>query len=226
MSATLRLALAALALSIAPLSACGTAEDAALDELPIADEELDGKADQAAVYSWIRPSIGTVRCLRAPCASHVSRPVNSGEGRNTYLYDLRSLRLSAAKQESVTARLGSMLLRGRYAKIVVSGQDMPVFQVTRALEPVGEKSADSPTADRYYSLTGVRCLVEPCPLAARPLNGTGLDTWESADLGRLQLGIMATSQLSNELPQGAVYVSVSTVTKSVAAVTQAFRSVR
>jgi hypothetical protein len=228
MSSLLRAALATLALSF---TACGPAPDmdeSVLEGLEVANEEADAKADGASSYAWVRPSIGVIRCLRAPCASHLARGVNGVEGRPVYVFDLRALGLSASRRAEVSASLSDLLVRGRYARVQVSGTPMAVFQVTRALEPASG-AADSPSEDRYYNVSAadVRCVAEPCPtLRARPVTGGSEELWNRADATRLGPQVQGTATLDAELKKGQMVVSVSAVRDRVAQLTQAFRPVK
>ena len=220
------------ALSSFLLAACGTQDDFDLSSLPVTSE--DDKSDAAAKnpLTWSRPSASMVVCIRHPCATNMVFDVNTAAGHLVYAYDWRSLKLSQGDERNATAHASSMLLRGRYTSVKVAGEDMQVFQVTRANMRVSEALVDSPETDRYYS---TKAATTGCPqgtcngLAATRLNlaNPQPEIWTGADLSKLGLTQQAATKLQEELAAGTAFVSTNGQAKDgIVPIGQAFRPLK
>lgn len=200
--------------SLLLLSACGSNDEFDLTSLPVVSE--DDKTDVilgSSALTWTRPSPSTVMCIRFPCASHMLFDVNTQVSKLVYAYDWRALKLNPNDQQTAETQTANMLLFGRYTPVKVAGEQMQVFQVTRANMRVAMGVSDAPETDRYYSAKAgdPSCASPPCQnLTAQRLNQpkTQPEQWSGVDFSRLSLSQPGTAQLWNELAAGKAYVSV------------------
>ena len=139
--------------------------------------------------------------------------VNTQVSKLVYAYDWRALKLNPNDQQTAETQTANMLLFGRYTPVKVAGEQMQVFQVTRANMRVAMGVSDAPETDRYYSAKAgdPSCASPPCQnLTAQRLNQpkTQPEQWSGVDFSRLSLSQPGTAQLWNELAAGKAYVSV------------------
>lgn len=204
---------------------CGQDDSVDFSDLPIASD--DEKADvyiPGRGYTWVRPESSTIACVRAPCPNAIMEGVNLSMSELSYAFDWRALKLSPAEQASLEAKVGTMLLYGKYATAKMHGERVQVYQVTRANPRVAEQSKDNPQSDRYYmvKLTDPACTQPPCGYSALLMNQPAKEQWTDMDLSRLGLPQNAKQILVSELQKGSAYVSIAQPSL-MPVVTEAFR---
>lgn len=212
---------------------CGAEDgDFNLDTVLLASEE--DKADKpqgTSALTWTRVSSSQVHCIRWPCPTTILNDVNAGVTQFVYQLDWRALHLTRAEQQAADSNASKMLLYGRYTPVVVKGEPMSIFQITRANQRVSDRTTDNAESDRYYRLQAMdgQCPQAPCPMQWRAtLLGKDAqpELWKSVDLKRLQLTPSAEQTLRTELAAGQAYLSVSDVIEQAAQTSQAFRPLK
>lgn len=218
-------------LGIASLSGCGTEPDFDLNALEIADE--GSKADTLGTqdngdFSWTRAVPGYLQCIKPPCPSTKLYGVNSGATRFVYRFDWRAMKLSSTEVADVESKSGTMLMYGRYATGRAFGENVLIYQVTRANVPATDRAVDKFDTDKFYATkAGPDCPSNPqcTQLTASLLNqrGQNPENWTSLDLTRLELTQAAEKTVLGELKNGRDYVSIIGVNGGVARASQVFR---
>lgn len=220
-----------LALSASLMTGCGNQEeDLNLESLPVVTSE-DEKSDNpiSPSFYWIRPSRGTIACVRPPCPIAEGRRVNSWERQLIYKFDLRGLKLSSNAQQAFDTQRGSLLLYGKYTTATAYGEKVTVLQVTRATGPVSQSSSDNLDSDSYYSIkerTSPSCTGDNCPAFEISMLGGGVVgpiQIAGVNLTRLELNEAQKTSLMSELKAGTAYLSITGVKNLIANVSQAFR---
>lgn len=223
-----------LAAAFVAASGCGT-EDADFDLDSVLLVSEDDKADKpqgTSALTWTRVSGSEVHCVRYPCPTTMLHDVNVGVTQFAYQLDWRALHLTKAEQQNAESNASKMLLYGRYTPILVMGEPLRIFQITRANLRVSDRSSDRPETERYYQLQGSdgQCPQAPCPVKwrATPLGqSTQPETWAGLNLKRLQLAPSAEQTLIGELKTGQAYLSISDVSsQQEAQASQAFRPLK
>lgn len=205
---------------------CGQDEDTIdLSDVPIASDEKADVYVPGSGYTWVRPSGGTIACIRPPCPKATIDDVNQGKTELAYAFDWRTLKLGAAEQANLEAKVGTMLLYGKYATAKMRGEPVQIYQVTRANPRVSEQSQDKPDSDRYYMVkqTDPACSQPPCGYTALLMNQPVKEQWTDMDLARLGLPQNALQVLVSELKKGSAYVSIQKPSVMPVVVTEAFR---
>lgn len=213
-----------------PLAAQDGAE--AFGGLDVATEgqpggQSEGQMDsQSMAYLWARPTSAVVLCVRAPCPSYEVRAVDGHESKLVHQFDLRALGLSQKERDQLMGHMGQTLARGRYAKARFQGQDIVVFQVTRAAEPAGTGGIEKPTTDGYYHVTvSGACPTDSClEWKAKPLKGGAAATWNGLDLSGIGLPQDKANELLREFRSRGGYVSATATPSGTQLITQAFRA--
>ena len=191
------------------------------------DVATEGTMDsQGAAYLWARPTSAVVICVRAPCPSYEVRSIDGHESKLVHQFDLRALGLSQKEKDQLMGHMGKTLARGRYAKARFQGQDILVFQLTRAMEPAAPGTAEQPTTDTYYRVTiGGACPNDSCvSWSAKPLKGGAASTWPQLDLSGTGLPEDKAQQLAIEFRSRGGYVAAHPTATGGVVITQAFHS--
>lgn len=216
-------------LTFAMVAAGGCGQQSGIDfsQLPLANEAEEGDSSHTGgrIFTWMRPSTDQIRCVRAPCPITFVNDVNLGKSHLLYGYDWRALQLKPEEQEALERDAAKLLLYGKYATAQLSGEEVLVYQVTRANPQVTEESYDRPESDGYYKVKAAdpTCQQGSCGYTAVLMNRGQTEQWTSIDLSRLRLPASARQILLGELQQGTASVSVEDANPYHVVVTQAFR---
>src|SRR4051812_38414594 len=132
---------------------CGANDDLDLSQLALAVEDTSVNVTPGEpVFLWTRSSAAEIYCVRAPCPAYMMSDVNLARNEPIYAIDWRALKLAPEQQNALTDNASKLLLFGRYALAQALGEQVKVFQVTRANQRVSEQSIDNPDLDRYYTV--------------------------------------------------------------------------
>ena len=205
---------------------CGSSDDLDLSQLALATEDAAAEMSGGGLpFLWARPNPAELYCVRAPCPVYNISDVNLASDELTYAIDWRALQLTTEQQTDLSEHIGKVLMFGRYAVGKAFGEQVKVFQVTRASRRVSEQSIDSPDSDRYYTVQAgdPSCGQPPCQtIKATLMNRFQHEQWSGVDLSRLGLTPAGQQQLLTEMQNRTASVSARE-TRTLPVLSAAFR---